>query len=141
IVIFSQLYIHLFMIILAITIIYIYGFSLDIHFVQIIYFLFSTVIFSYALALITSTLSTIIRDIHMLLNSSLRLLLYLSPVLWSLEDSGRMSESIKGLLRYNPLYYLIEGYRASFFGTSWYFIENIDLTIYFWILTLFILFL
>lgn len=141
IVIFSQLYIHFFMIIIAVIIIYVFGYSLDIHFVQIFYFLFSTVIFSYSLALITSTLSTIIRDIHMLLNSSLRLLLYVSPVLWSIEDSGRMSVSIKGLLRYNPLYYLIEGYRASFFGTGWYFIENIDLTIYFWILTLFILFL
>lgn len=102
------------MIIIAVIIIYVFGYSLDIHFVQIFYFLFSTVIFSYSLALITSTLSTIIRDIHMLLNSSLRLLLYVSPVLWSIEDSGRMSDSIKGLLRYNPLYYLIEGYRASF---------------------------
>ncbi|SEO24607.1 teichoic acid transport system permease protein [Amphibacillus marinus] len=139
IVMFSQLYIHFFMISLAVIVLFIFGYGLTIYFIQIFYFLFSTLVFSYAFALITSTLSTIIRDVHMFLNASLRLLLYVSPILWDLSGSD-LSPWIHQIMRLNPLFYLIEGYRASFFGTSWYLIENMEYTIYFWGLTIIILF-
>lgn len=35
------------------------------------------------------------------------------------------------ILKLNPLYYLIEGYRSAFFGTEWYFITNWQYTLYF----------
>ncbi|NLJ19260.1 ABC transporter permease [Globicatella sulfidifaciens] len=139
IVIFSQLYIHIFMILLAVTILFIFGYTIDIYFIQIFYYLFATVVFSYSLALITSTLSTIIRDIHMLLNASLRLLLYVSPILWS-TDASKMDSWVTTIMRLNPLYYLIEGYRASFFGLGWYFYERSHYTLYFWLLNLILLF-
>lgn len=140
IVIFSQLYIHIFMILLAITILFIFGYSVDLYFIQIFYYLFATIVFSYSLALITSTLSTIIRDIHMLLNASLRLLLYVSPILWNMNLSS-MDPWVVKIMKLNPVFYLIEGYRASFFGTGWYFYEHINYTVYFWILTSILLFL
>jgi teichoic acid transport system permease protein len=36
----------------------------------------------------------------------------------------------------NPLYYLMEGYRTSFFGSEWYFIEHWQYTLYFWAIVL-----
>src|SRR5690606_35267061 len=86
-----------------------------------------------AISLITSTLSTIIRDVHMLLNSVLRMLLYVSGILWPLSLLEQYPPIIMTLVKMNPLYYLIEGYRAALFGTEWYFIENWEYTIYFWV--------
>ncbi len=138
-VIFSQFYIHMIMVVITTLILLFNGYVVGLYTIQIIYFLFATIAFSYALGLITSTLSTIIRDVHMLLNASLRMLLYLSPVLWS-SDGSNLSRTIKLIMRYNPLYYLIEGYRASFFNQGWYFIDNVKGTISFWLITIVLLF-
>lgn len=133
--IFSKFYIHVVMVMISIIIFQLTGFYANIYYVQLIYFMFATFCLIYSISLITSTLSTIIRDVHMFLNSTLRMLLYLSGVLWPitvLEDH----QVIMKLLKLNPVYYLIEGYRASFFGVEWYFIEHWQYTLYFWILVL-----
>lgn len=136
-VIFSQLYVHLIMTVFTIIILIAFGYPINIYYLQIIYFLIATFAFIYALALITSTLSTIIRDVHMLLNATLRMLLYLSPILWTMNS---LPESIQFVMQINPLFYLIEGYRAGFFGLEWYFINNWEYTLYFWALTLVLFF-
>src|SRR5699024_1876743 len=86
-------------------------------------------------ALITSTLSTIIRDVHMFLNSTLRKALYLSGVLWPITQLSKYP-IIMNIMKLNPLVYLIEGYRSALFGTEWYFIEHCEYTLSFWVLVI-----
>ncbi|MEN2767354.1 ABC transporter permease [Ornithinibacillus xuwenensis] len=132
-VIFSQLYIHFFLLFFIIIIFHFSGFYINIYYLQLIYFLFATLCLVFAISLITSTLSTIIRDIHMFLNSTLRMLLYLSPILWQIESIVD-NPFIDKLLMLNPLYYLIEGYRSALYGIDWYFIVHWEYTLYFWAL-------
>src|SRR5699024_9197082 len=61
-VIFSKLYVHLFMLGITIIILQFTGFYISIHYIQLIYFLFSAIALLFAISLITSTISTIIRD-------------------------------------------------------------------------------
>lgn len=137
IVIFSQFYVHLILLGIALILFNISGYYVTVFFLQIIYFMFASLCFIFPLALITSTISTIIRDFHMFLNATLRMVLYLSPILWQITI---LDEPLPTILKLNPLYYLIEGYRASFFGTGWYFIEHWQYTVYFWAIV-FVLFL
>lgn len=132
-VIFSKLYIHLFMLVIAIVIFQLSGYFISVYYLQLIYFMFATICMLFAISLITSTLSTIIRDVHMLLNATLRMFLYVSGILWPLSMLGGRLET---LMKLNPLYYLIEGYRAAFFGTEWYFITHWHYTLYFWIIVI-----
>src|SRR5699024_11128303 len=83
-VIFSKLYVHLFMLGITIIILQFTGFDISIHYIQLSYFLFSALALLFAISLITSTISTIIRHFHRRLNAALRMLLYLSGVLWPL---------------------------------------------------------
>lgn len=129
IVIFSQFYIHMALLLIALIIFQLSGYFISIYFIQLVYFIFATFCLVFSFSLITSTLSTIIRDVHMFLNSTLRMLLYLSPVLWQMTI---LDEKIQFILKLNPLYYLIEGYRAAFFGVNWYFIVHWKYTLYFW---------
>lgn len=129
IVIFSQFYIHLVLLLIALIIFQLSGYFVTIYIIQIVYFMFATFCLVFSLSLITSTLSTIIRDVHMFLNSTLRMLLYLSPILWQMTI---LDEKIQFILKLNPLYYLIEGYRAAFFGVDWYFVVHWKYTLYFW---------
>lgn len=133
--IFSKFYIHIIMLLITIIIFQFSGYYINIYFIQLIYYIFATFCLLYSFSLITSTLSTIIRDIHMFLNSILRMLLYLSGVLWpitKLSDFPLLMEIVK----LNPIYYLIEGYRAALFGVEWHFITQWQYTIYFWILVI-----
>lgn len=129
IVIFSQFYIHLALLIITFIIFQLSGYFVTIYFIQLLYFIFATFCLVFSISLITSTLSTIIRDVHMFLNSTLRMLLYLSPILWQMTI---LNEKIQFVLKLNPLYYLIEGYRSAFFGLDWYFIVHWKYTLYFW---------
>lgn len=89
----------------------------------------------FAISLITSTLSTIIRDVHMFLNSTLRMLLYLSGVLWPISVLSDFPVILQ-IIKLNPIYYLIQGYRSALFGTEWYFITHWQYTLYFWLLVI-----
>ncbi|NUH85499.1 ABC transporter permease [Bacillus firmus] len=109
------------------------GYIISPYFIQLPYFMFCTLMLLISLSLVTSTLATIVRDVQMIVQSGVRMLLYLTPLLW--VPSG----FIKDIMMINPLYYIVEGYRASMLGTSWYLVENIQLTIYFWVVVLILL--
>lgn len=129
--IFSQFYVHLATIGLSIIIYQFMGYYINIYYLQLAYFAVAAICLLFAIALITSTISTIVRDFHMLLSSTLRMLLYVSGVLWPLSKVEQFP-LLLSIMQLNPLHYLIEGYRAAFFGTEWYFITHWQMTIYFW---------
>lgn len=130
-VIFANFYTHLLTLILSVIILHFMGFYINIYYFQFIYFVFAAFCLLFSISLITSTLSTMMRDVHMFLNSTLRMLFYVSGVLWPLSILGEYPVILK-IAMLNPIYYLIEGYRAAFFGTGWYFIEQWQYTLFFW---------
>lgn len=130
-VIFSNFYIHLVLLLITVVIFQAMGFYISIYYLQLIYFIFASFCLLFSISLITSTLSTIVRDFHMFLNSILRMLLYISGVLWPLTILKDFPALIK-VMMLNPLFYLIEGYRAAFLGTEWYFMSHWQYSLYFW---------
>lgn len=130
-VIVSQFYVHLFMLAITIIIFQISGYFASIYYLQFLYFIFAGFCLVYSISLITSTLSTIIRDIHMFLNSTLRMGLYVSGVLWPLTILSSFP-AVMNIMKLNPIFYLVEGYRAALFGTEWYFITHWESTLIFW---------
>lgn len=131
-VIFSHLQVHLIIMGMTIILFNIGGIFVNVYYLQLFYFIPMTILFIFALSLITSTISTMVRDAHMLLNATLRMGLYLSPVLWQI---GNLEGTVGLIAKMNPLYYLIEGYRAALFGTEWYFFEHWQYTLYFLAIT------
>ena len=131
IVITSNFYIHLVMFAISVILMQFMGFYVNIYYLQFIYFMFAAFCLLFGISLITSSLSTIIRDVHMFLNATLRMLLYLSGVLWPITHLTEFPTLMK-VMTLNPIYYLLEGYRASFFGTEWYFIVHWEYTLIFW---------
>ncbi|WAA12128.1 ABC transporter permease [Fervidibacillus halotolerans] len=135
-VIFSKLYPHLGLLAIAIVTFQFSGYPITIYYLQIPYFLFSTVILLFSITLITSTLTTIIRDIQNLIAAFMRMLIYLTPILWVTRS---LPDFVQMVMKANPLYYLVEGYRAAFFGQSWYLFEHWEYTLYFWALVFILL--
>lgn len=135
-VILSKLMPQLLLMLVTIIIFQFMGIPINIYYIQLPYFLAATILFLFALSLITSTVSTIIRDFQMLVQSLMRVLLYITPILWPLRDFG---ETFNFVMKLNPFYYLIEGFRYALLGEGWFLVEHAGLTLYFWIVVVILL--
>ena len=114
------------------------GFYPTIYMFQIFYYFFCLYMFLFSFSLLSSTFSTLLRVSRMFFQSMMRMLLYLSPILWNPEGE-LVPEWLSNLLKLNPFYYIINGFRDSFLGRAWFF-EDIIYTSYFWLLTFVILY-
>ncbi|WP_173915591.1 ABC transporter permease [Halobacillus sp. Marseille-Q1614] len=130
-VIFSKFYPHLMLLAVVIIILNLLGFTVSIYYIQLPLYMIGVLVLLYAISLITSTLATIVRDVQMLLQSTLRMLLYLSPILWDISKFGEDLNWLKIIMQINPFYYVVEAYRTSLLGQGWYFIEEWQYTLYF----------
>ena len=86
-VIFAKLYQHLMLLAVIIVILSTLGYMPTVYMIQLPYYLFATVALLVSFGLITSTLATIIRDVNNMVTSLMRILFYLTPILWILDES------------------------------------------------------
>ncbi|UOY91155.1 ABC transporter permease [Ectobacillus sp. JY-23] len=129
----AQLYTHgLLLIVLLGIVILSQGFS-DINIFGLIYGVGSLTVFLVCLAFVTSTFSTVLRDVHMLVQSFMRMLFFVTPVLW--EPKENMPEFFLMIIKLNPFYYIIEVYRSSLvYGDMSVLFSGY--TLYFWTITI-----
>lgn len=89
------------------------GFYPSIHWLGLIYYLFCAIAFAVSLSLTTSVLNMLARDTRKLILACMRLLLYLTPILWNIERVGH--GVVAKIIMCNPIYYVVQGYRDCFF--------------------------
>lgn len=136
-VVLEKLFDHFCLFIITVVIFATQGYFPDLYWLGLIYYLLCTIIFAVALSLTTSVLNMLARDTRKLILACMRLLLYLTPILWNIEriGQGRVSK----LIMCNPIYYLVQGYRDCFFyhrgfaayGWSMVWFWGITLTLFF----------
>jgi teichoic acid transport system permease protein len=73
------------------------------------------------------------RDLSQIVAIALQIGMWATPIMWSISRiEGTVFETI---FKLNPLYYVVNGYRQSLFGQTWFF-EDWQLTLYFWVVTI-----
>ena len=116
-----------------------FGIYPNLHWLEYIYYLFCMIVFMFAFSLFNSTISVLVRDYQFLLQSATRLMFFLLPIFWDISTQlGDKHPTMLSVIKLNPLFYIIDGFRNSFFGGDWFF-EDVTYTLYFWALTLLIL--
>ena len=131
----SGLFIFVVMLVVLFIILLLNNVTFDMHLIQLPYYIISMCVFLFAITLLFSTISVIVRDFQALLQQGIRVLFYLSPILW---DPSTFPYIVQNLLKLNTIYYLVDGFRSSVLGFSWFY-QDITYTIYFWSFTLLIL--
>ena len=121
-----------------------FGVYPTIYWVQYFYYFFCMIVFLFAFSLLNSTITVLVRDYHIMLQSILRLLFYLSGAIWNINVLAGNSTSVKAgmfvrLLELNPLYYIISGFRDTFLSHGWLWQRGTQ-TLFFWGITLLLLF-
>ena len=76
------------------------------------------------------------RDLTQIINIVLQVGVWLTPIMWIVEASPLMGHPvIMKILKLNPMYYIVSGYRDTFLMKTWFW-EHAGWTVYFWIFTI-----
>ena len=127
----SALVVHIFFVAVLFFMFTCYGYSVSIYNLQILYYFFAMICFSLGISWLTSALTVFVRDVGHLVSMLLQFGFWFTPIFWSLKI---IPEEFHFLLKLNPAYYLIEGYRQSFIYYEWFW-QHQHQTIYFWTFT------
>lgn len=133
----KQVFNHIFMLVIVYIFLLLNGTDIRIQNLNVIYYLFCGIAFSISFSMVLSVLNMFTRDIKKMVNASMRLLMYVTPILWTMD---KLTVNIQNLMKLNPLYYVVEGYRNSFFSNV-SILERYNELIIFWsiVIGLFIL--
>ncbi len=106
----SALFLHVIFIGIMVSIFILYGYYPNIYYLQLIYYAFAMTVFLISLSLITSSIIIFFKDIGQILNIILQFGMWLTPILWRYT---MIPEQYRWILKLNPMYYIVEGYRDS----------------------------
>ena len=133
----SCLFIHIFFILISFLVSFFYKIPLSIHSIQIFYYTFCLIMLVLSLGLVIYCLSALFGLTSKLLELSLDLLFWLTPIFWNISEA---SLEFKKLMLFNPFCYVIEGYRNVFvYKSSLTQISNIALIFWAQVILLFLL--
>ena len=60
--------------------------------------------------MVTATLTMIARDFQLFINAIMRLLFFITPILWTIEN---LSPTLRMIMQLNPFLYVVDGFRDS----------------------------
>jgi lipopolysaccharide transport system permease protein/teichoic acid transport system permease protein len=127
----SAFVIHLFFLVVLAIMLLLYGFPFDFHWLQALYYLSAMVILLLGLSWLTSSILIFLRDMGQIVGMVLQLGFWMTPIFWS---EKMLPLPYRYLIKLNPVYYIVEGYRDSFISNVWFW-QHWSLTVYFWSVT------
>jgi len=133
----SALIVHAVFLVILMVLLALYGYTPTMHFLQLFYYLSASMALVLGLSWMTSSLVVFFRDMGQIVAMILQFGFWLTPIFWSLE---MIPERYHALVKLNPVFYLIEGYRETFIFGEWIW-NNPSGTLYFWGVTSIVFFL
>lgn len=124
-------FIHVFFVVVLLLLYVFYGYGLDAYSIQIVYYSLCMFVLVLAISYTTSAIVVFFRDLSQVVNVILQIGMWLTPIMWSYT---MMPSSLRWILKINPMYYVVEGYRNAMIYKTWFW-ENLYDTAYFWLLT------
>lgn len=126
---------HFIMVAILVVVLLFAGYYPTYYWLQFFYYFLGMNILVLGISFLNSALCVFIPDLRQVVSISLQFIFYLSPILWSNESIPSQWGQI---LKFNPMFYVIKGYRDSFiFGRGFWLYPHE--TFLFWGTTLVIL--
>ncbi len=111
------------------------GFNISFFYFQALYYLFCLWVFALGIAWSVASLNVFIRDIGQLVAVIIQVGFWATPIFW---DINMMPDRVQFFLKFNPVFYIVQGYRDSFIYSVPFWHHPYQ-TIYFWVVTLSVL--
>ena len=124
----SASFIHLFFVFVLLVMYFSFRYKPSFQIIQLLYYSFCMFMLVLAITYITSAVTVFFKDLLQIINICLQVGMWGTPILW---DLGIAPKFLQPILRFNPVYYIIEGYRSSLFKGTWVHERWLD-TLVFW---------
>ena len=102
--------------------------------IQVIYYTFCIFVLVLGITYMTSSVVVFFRDLTQVINIALQVGVWMTPIMWSMEDLG-ITGILASILKLNPMFYIVQGYRDAFIYKIWFW-QRPGMTLYFWAFTL-----
>lgn len=123
----SALIIHTVLVIFLLLAFLLYGFSPDLYWLQIIYYIACSIFLLLGLSWLTSSVRVFVKDIGNLIAVLVQIGFWATPIFWSLT---LVPLKYQYIIKLNPVYYIVEGFRDSLIHKIWFWERGYE-TIYF----------
>lgn len=123
---------HLILTALAIGMAASQGWNPSWHLLQLIYYFICMALLLLGIGWLTSSTSIFIKDVGNVVSVISQFGFWLTPIFWRIET---MPEKIQWLLKLNPVYYLVTGYRDAILSQQWFW-QREEESLVFWAITL-----
>jgi teichoic acid transport system permease protein len=90
------------------------GVTPSIYWIQYIYYFFCMIVFMFAFGLLNATITVLIRDYHIFLQSVLRLLFYVSGPIWDINNRN-LPDKLVNVLKLNPFIISSKDFEIHFY--------------------------
>ncbi len=132
----SSTFIHLIFILIIYGLYMLFGYSPQIMWIQVFYYCFCATALATGLAFLCASVTVFFKDFAQIVGVIFQLLFWATPIFWNVAS---VSEGFAKILKLNPVYYIVEGYRDCLIsGVAFW--SHSNTTIYFWSVTLVTLF-
>lgn len=131
----SALFLHIIFLLILIGILLLYGYRPTIYWLQLPFYTFMMFILVLGISWFTSALRVFIKDISQIIGVILQLGFWVTPIFWSIK---MVPEKYIFVLNFNPMVFIVEGYRNSFLYNKWFW-ESTDYLAYFFPITFMLL--
>lgn len=135
----SSLMVHAFFVLIMIVMALCYGKTPMATWIQVIYYTFAASMLALALGYFTSAVNVFFKDMAQIVSICLQFGMWMVPIMYQ-ESMFDDVPVVLTVLKFNPFYYVVAGYRDSILTGNWFF-ERPTMTLYFWGVTLVLLFL
>jgi lipopolysaccharide transport system permease protein len=120
-----------FLLILIILMLF-YRMPIKLYCFQAIYYFVAMSILALGISWITSSINIFLRDINQIVNVFLQIGFWATPIFW---DFTMMPPWVQSMLKLNPMFYIVQGYRESFIYAIPFWGHSFQ-TVCFWVIAL-----
>lgn len=132
----SALFVHAFFVAFTILVYALNGYFPTVYSLQIVYYSICALIFALSISYATSAMVLFFKDLGQIINIFMQIGIWMTPIMWS---DTMIPQSFRWILKINPMYYVVEGYRDTFINNVWFW-DKPNQTIYFWLATILLFF-
>ena len=131
----SALFTHTFFVVFAIVLFTVMGYYPDLYTLQVIYYSLCMIILTTGIVYATGAITVFFRDMKEVVAIILQIGMWVTPIMWNFESMVQIPGWAKTILKLNPMYYVVSGYRDALINKIGFW-ENPGLTLYFWVVTI-----
>lgn len=124
----SAMVVHIFFVVITFVLFAFFGWYPDFYCIQVVYYTFCLAVFVFALSYITCSIIIFFRDLGQIISITLQIGMWMTPIMW---QETMLSENVRWILKLNPIYYIVTGYRNALIDKVWFW-QTPKQFLYFW---------